>query len=115
MHIHTRSTIFVISGIYIHKHTYKHTHIYIIINTSRSLPLPLMTDRRGCTFKRAGSNSIIDLPFENDGLVSRTARELTEDFTNNDHQAIVMTVTGRNPRGNGLPNFTEPKLERLPL
>ena len=53
-------------------------------------------------------SSIIDLAFFSDGLVSRTKWKLTEDCTNSDHQAIVMTVTGRNTR-DGLPKFTGPK------
>ena len=44
-----------------------------------------------------------------DSLVSRIAWEFTEDFTNSDLQGIVMTLTGRNTRGDELPNFTGPK------
>ena len=74
-----------------------------------SLLVALMNDGRGSTFRRAGSSSIIDLSFVSDGVVSRTAWKLIEDFTNSDHQAIVMTVTGSNTRGDSLPKFTGPK------
>ena len=65
-----------------------------------------MNDGRGSTFRSAGWSSIIDLSFASNGFVPRTKWKLTEDFTNSDHQAIVMTVTGRNTRGDGLPKFT---------
>ena len=80
-----------------------------LLETFACLPVTLMNDGRGSTFRRAESSSIIDLSFVSDGLVPRTAWKLTEDFTNSNHQAIVMTVTGRNTRGDGVLKFTGPK------
>ena len=43
-----------------------------LLETFTSLPVALMNDGRGSTFRRAGSSSIVDLSFVRDGLVSRT-------------------------------------------
>ena len=79
------------------------------METFSSFPVALINDGRGSTFRRAGTSSIIDLSSVSDGLISRTTWKLTENFTNNDHQAIGMKVAGRNTRRDGLPKFTDPK------
>ena len=68
-------------------HTYTHIKCF--------LPVELINDGGGSTFRRAESSSIIDLSFMRDVLVSRTAWKLTEDFTKSNYQANVITVTGR--------------------
>lgn len=64
----------------------------ILLETFASLNIGIANTGEAYTYRKAGTGSIIDVTFVSNSLLSKIKWQVSEEFSNSDHQAIIIDI-----------------------